>query len=107
MRVKRVFGIAVLVLAAALSRGAAAEEQTPQSVTGKQTPLNRCWTPQALAGSAQELKSVRSHAKLDLAALKQEALAPLSPLPQELRGSIRSVELPAGEKLIALTFDLC
>ena len=28
-------------------------------------------------------------------------------MPQELRGSIRSVELPPGEKLIALTFDLC
>ena len=28
-------------------------------------------------------------------------------MPPELRGSIRSVELPPGEKLIALTFDLC
>ena len=27
--------------------------------------------------------------------------------PTPLRGSIRSVELPPGEKLIALTFDLC
>jgi peptidoglycan/xylan/chitin deacetylase (PgdA/CDA1 family) len=28
-------------------------------------------------------------------------------VPQELRGSIRSVTLPEGKKLIALTFDLC
>jgi peptidoglycan-N-acetylglucosamine deacetylase len=42
-----------------------------------------------------------------LAALRQASLAEVSPLPQELRGSIRSVELPRGEKLIALTFDLC
>lgn len=32
---------------------------------------------------------------------------PATPVPQELRGSIRGVELPPGEKLIALTFDLC
>ena len=31
----------------------------------------------------------------------------MTPVPQELRGSIRAVELPPGVKLIALTFDLC
>lgn len=32
---------------------------------------------------------------------------PAQPIPDALRGSIRRVELPAGLKLVALTFDLC
>ena len=35
------------------------------------------------------------------------ALAPATPLPAGFAGSIRRVDLPAGEKLVALTFDLC
>lgn len=35
------------------------------------------------------------------------ALPPAAPLAPGLRGSIRRVELPPGEKLVALTFDLC
>lgn len=84
-----------------------------QDSFGKASPwppgglLERCWTPQVLAGTNQELKSVRSHARFDLAALKQEPLPPATSVPQELRGSIRSVELAPGAKLLALTFDLC
>jgi peptidoglycan-N-acetylglucosamine deacetylase len=77
------------------------------AVAQDQSLLNHCWTPQALAGTHQELQSVRSHLHLDLTPLKQEPLAQASPIAQELRGSIRSVTLPPGEKLIALTFDLC
>ena len=71
-----------------------------------QSLLNRCWTPEALAGSDRERLSARGH-HLDLAPLRQEPLPPASPVPPELRGSIRGVTLPPGEKLIALTFDLC
>lgn len=35
------------------------------------------------------------------------ALPAATPLPPALAGSIRRVELPPGEKLVALTFDLC
>lgn len=98
MGLYRVLGPAFLMLAATALGVASAEEQTL---------LDRCWTKQALAGAASELKPLRSHAKLDLPALRQEPLPNMSPVPQELRGSIRSVELPPGEKLIALTFDLC
>ena len=35
----------------------------------------------------------------------RRVLAQFSPLPQ--RGVIRRVKLPAGQKLVALTFDLC
>lgn len=69
--------------------------------------LDRCWTGDALSASDKELKPIRSKAGLDLNALRQEALPAATPVPPELRGSIRSVELPPGEKLIALTFDLC
>ncbi len=33
--------------------------------------------------------------------------APNAPVPAGLSGSIRRVDLPAGQKLVALTFDLC
>jgi peptidoglycan/xylan/chitin deacetylase (PgdA/CDA1 family) len=95
---RRILGVAFLALAACGLGAASAEDQSL---------LNRCWTPQALAGKAQELRSVRSHLHLDLALLKQEPLPSASPVPQDLRGSIRSIALPPGEKLIALTFDLC
>jgi len=90
--------IVLLVLAASGPRPALA---------GEQSLLDRCWTLQALVGTAGELKALRAHTKLDLTALKQEPLPYISPVVQELRGSIRSVELPPGEMLIALTFDLC
>ncbi len=69
--------------------------------------LDRCWTQDLLTASDKELKPIRSNAGLDLNALRQEPLPTATPVPPELRGSIRSVELPPGEKLIALTFDLC
>jgi peptidoglycan/xylan/chitin deacetylase (PgdA/CDA1 family) len=72
-----------------------------------QSLLRRCFTPQALAATAAEIKPQRNHGKLDLAALRQEPVAAATPIPENLRGSIRGVELPPGEKLIALTFDLC
>lgn len=69
--------------------------------------LDRCWTPDVLAHTAKELGPTRASARLDLAGLKQDMPDPAAPVPAELRGSIRSVELPPDEKLIALTFDLC
>lgn len=77
------------------------------SAAAEESVLDRCWAPQTLAGTAKELKPVRNRGKLDLPAIKQEPLPQASPLAPEQRGSIRSVELPPGEKLIALTFDLC
>ena len=91
----------VIILALlSLAGGASAlaeEAQAPQ----------QCWTPQALAGTEAELKHVHSRQSLDLGPLKQVTLPPATPIAPELRGSIRGVTLPPGEKLIALTFDLC
>jgi peptidoglycan/xylan/chitin deacetylase (PgdA/CDA1 family) len=94
----RVSIIAVVLWSLAGSAGALAEE--PRTT-------QQCWTPQALAGTEAELKEVHDHKSLDLALLKQVALAPATPIAPSLRGSIRGVELPPDEKLIALTFDLC
>jgi peptidoglycan/xylan/chitin deacetylase (PgdA/CDA1 family) len=77
------------------------------AIAEDQSLLERCFTPQALAATASELKPQRNHGKLDLAALRQETLPYAAPVPEAMRGSIRGVELPSGMKLIALTFDLC
>jgi peptidoglycan-N-acetylglucosamine deacetylase len=95
---RRAITIAVIALAACSVKGASAEDQSL---------LKQCWTPQALAGTEQEVKSSRPPFHLDLPALKQVPLPPVTSVPQELHGSIRGVELPPGVKLIALTFDLC
>ena len=73
----------------------------------ERTLLDSCWTTQALAGTTAELAHSRTQVKLDLKTLRQEQLPEISPVPQELRGSIRSVVVPPDKKLIALTFDLC
>ena len=66
----------------------------------------RCVTPAELSarpGEEHPLKGIHTYDAPE----KPLTLAPFSPIPQNLRGAIRRVELPAGKKLIALTFDLC
>jgi len=104
MASKRVVGFAIVVLAVSGLSAAWAETPTSPADPGL---LARCWTPEALAGTDKELKPVRSRAPLDLAGLRREPLPATEPVAEDLRGSIRSVTLPPGEKLLALTFDLC
>ncbi len=95
------FRVAALMALGLLAPGPApAHAQEP-------TEPQQCWTPQALAGTATELRPVRARHHFDLTLLKAVPLPAASPTPPELRGSIRSVALPEGLKLIALTFDLC
>jgi len=96
MTLVRVIGLALLSLAGTVP-ALGEEPAQPQ----------QCWTPQALASTAAELKHMHAPHPLDLAPLKQMALPAATPVPLASRGSIRSVALPAGLKLIALTFDLC
>jgi peptidoglycan-N-acetylglucosamine deacetylase len=67
----------------------------------------QCWTSNALTGTPAEIQHQRAKGPLDIAALKQTPLPPVRPVEPALRGLIDSVELPADQKLIALTFDLC
>lgn len=64
-----------------------------------------CYPPGALAARPGE-EIVRPHSG-GPGYLPELAPARLAPVPAALRGSIRRVDLPAGEKLVALTFDLC
>jgi peptidoglycan/xylan/chitin deacetylase (PgdA/CDA1 family) len=88
----------VLGLALFLPALAAAEEPAG---------LQRCWSPDLLSGKPEEARPRRAQTSIDVGALKQESVPAATPIPPELRGSIRGVELPGGVRLIALTFDLC
>jgi peptidoglycan-N-acetylglucosamine deacetylase len=101
-----VFIAAAVALAASGLRPAVAADPAPPRASSRDL-LHQCWTPEALAGTDAELKPSRSRTGYNLEALKQEVLPARTPVPEALRGSIRSVALPPGEKLIALTFDLC
>jgi peptidoglycan-N-acetylglucosamine deacetylase len=62
-----------------------------------------CWQPAALAGQPGEELVVRASRQLRVPDIA--GLAARGPLPAA--GTVRRVLLPPGQKLIALTFDLC
>ena len=66
----------------------------------------QCFSPTDLAAVPGEEKPVKGDHHFD-AAEPPRLLAPFRPVQTELRGAIRRVELPKGQKLIALTLDLC
>jgi peptidoglycan/xylan/chitin deacetylase (PgdA/CDA1 family) len=66
-----------------------------------------CWTAAELAGTPAD-KAMGPVTAPDLNPPERTApLTTLHPLPPERRGNIRRVEPAAGEKVVALTFDLC
>ncbi|MBT3071848.1 polysaccharide deacetylase family protein [Rhodomicrobium sp. Az07] len=67
--------------------------------------LGACWSAAELAGKAGEKATHRE--TYDPTVEPRTEAEPLAPVAPALRGSIRSVKLPPGEKLVALTFDLC
>lgn len=71
---------------------------------GSAALLDALWTPEELRGSPAEAAARRVPAG---PAPDPVPALPRAPLPPGLRGSIRSVALPAGTKALALTFDLC
>ncbi len=64
-----------------------------------------CWSLEELAGRPEE-KEIR-HVPYDPSIEPKGEAVILPSLPESMRGSIRGVKLPQGEKLVALTFDLC
>ncbi len=64
----------------------------------------QCWTPEALAARPGERAIRRTPYNREIEPRQGVTLAPV---PSQQRGSIRSVRLPSGERLVALTFDLC
>jgi len=91
--------------------GGVGEAQAPLPVNpasaGSAAVLQACWAPGALAGRPEE-KRIRRLETPDLRPPEsQTPRAAPSPMPASWRGSIRSVQLEEGRKLVALTFDLC
>jgi peptidoglycan-N-acetylglucosamine deacetylase len=75
------------------------------SAEAQVTDARVCWRQEVLAGRPGE-KTIRRSA-YDPAIEPRGPAVALPGLPANLRGSIRSVKLPARERLVALTFDLC
>ncbi len=67
--------------------------------------LAACWTPGELAAVPGE--ALRRRPTATDAIVKPAPAAALAPVTGALAGIVRRVDLPPGEKAIALTFDLC
>lgn len=87
------FGVAVLAASPILAADAV-------------TPLSACFAPQALQQRTGEDVVQRGNHTFDRR-MPIATLETADPIISKLRGAIRRVNLPAGKKLIALTFDLC
>ncbi len=66
----------------------------------------QCFAPETLAAIAGEDKVVKGDRRFDGGAAAGSA-DPVPAIAGPLRGAIRRVDLPKGEKLVALTLDLC
>ncbi|MGB4864394.1 MAG: polysaccharide deacetylase family protein [Hyphomicrobium sp.] len=89
---------AISFVVAPAANAASAQDQSIQAA---------CFAPQALKAVVGERQPQRGIHTFDKMPAADGDLAPFSPVPPALRGAIRRVDLPKGEKLIALTFDLC
>jgi len=67
---------------------------------------NSCFAPGVLAAVPGEETAAKGNRSFD-APIKLGDFKPAAAVPDALRGAIRRVDLPHGEKVIALTFDLC
>lgn len=105
MRQQTAHSIAILftAIAAVLSATGATAEQS----FGSQDLLNSCWTSEQLKGNARDktvyLRNVPAYTP-PAGTLPLRSAEPLAP---NLRNSIRHVKPFHGQKVVALTFDLC
>jgi peptidoglycan/xylan/chitin deacetylase (PgdA/CDA1 family) len=77
------------------------------AAAGSRAVQDACFAPDALHAIEGERVPVKGDRDYDKLPSSKDELAPHPPIAAGLRGAIRRVELPKGEKLIALTFDLC
>lgn len=75
-------------------------------LAGDAAVQHACFSDAALAGVAGEEQAAKGNRSFD-AAIKLGDFKPASAVPDGLRGAIRRVDVPGGEKVVALTFDLC
>jgi len=74
---------------------------------GSEAILRACWTEEELRGSPEDKKDRPAPPGSSGPPERTEPKNRRAPLPPELRNSVRSAQPPAGEKILALTFDLC
>jgi peptidoglycan/xylan/chitin deacetylase (PgdA/CDA1 family) len=90
----------------AIAAGALCSAVAGGASAGDRTVLNACFTPAALAKVPGEEMAIKgSHLSDTPPSL--DGVTTATSVPPQLRGAIRRVDLPAGKKVIALTFDLC
>ncbi|MBL8566874.1 MAG: polysaccharide deacetylase family protein [Hyphomicrobiaceae bacterium] len=102
MRDSRYRSLAAALAGLALVAGAG----SPAVAEPGRSLLARCFSPAEIAARAGEEKPLKGQHGFDRAE-PGRALHPFEPVAASQRGAIRSVRLPAGQKLIALTLDLC
>lgn len=66
-----------------------------------------CFAPAALQAVPGEQIAKKGDRSFAMPLSRTMPVIAAGPVPTHLRGAIRSVTLPAGRKLVALTFDLC
>jgi peptidoglycan/xylan/chitin deacetylase (PgdA/CDA1 family) len=76
------------------------------AAAGNEALQHACYSPATLAGVSGEEIVNRGNRSHD-AQIKLNGFTPAAPVPDALRGSIRRVDVPKGDKVVALTFDLC
>ncbi len=96
---------AVALITAACGHGALAKDAS--AANSRDTKLlQACFAPADLAAIPSEKAPRKGQRGFDRPQPARR-LVPFEPAPKNLRGAIRRVKLPAGQKLIALTLDLC
>jgi peptidoglycan/xylan/chitin deacetylase (PgdA/CDA1 family) len=78
----------------------------PAGAADKAGALAACWPQSALAGRPSERVIARGGPG-HVQRIPAVTLAAATPVPANLRGAVRRVNLPKGRKLVALTLDLC
>ncbi len=78
----------------------------PASAIDGRAAQNACYSPAALAAVPGEEIAAKGNHTYD-APTKLAGVTTAPAVPDGLRGAIRRVDVPKGQKVIALTFDLC
>lgn len=104
--VKRAGTAALACIAVALPAGWAQAQAGDGAARRDTRLLQSCFTPADLAAKAGEKAPRKGQRGFDRPE-PERTLRPYAPVPAHLRGAIRRVKLPPGQKLVALTLDLC
>lgn len=88
---------------------AAAPAGFAQAGQGSRVLLDGLWTRGQLAGTPSDHVVTRPYSKPadQTPPARRDPVAPLAAVPADLRGVIRRVHVQSGDKVLALTFDLC